>query len=191
MPRSFSETEKEDIRAMLIAECKKSWSLYGYKKTSISELCAKVGISTGAFYSFFTSKEALFCDVMDDFQKSTRRMFDEILSSPPKKEEISQALKKLYLEYAENNIITKRHTPDYKNMLNKLPKDWLKQHRENGDKNLASTILSPEVNLKMDWEMAHGIIDTLLMTVANKDTIPNHYKIFCILLDSVINDIYK
>ncbi|MCL2350476.1 MAG: TetR/AcrR family transcriptional regulator, partial [Defluviitaleaceae bacterium] len=34
-------------------ECKISWSLVGYKKTSVSELCEKAGISTGAFYSFY------------------------------------------------------------------------------------------------------------------------------------------
>ena len=191
MPRSFSNTEKQDIRAKLIAECKKSWCVYGYKKTSIGELCAKVGISTGAFYLFYNSKEALFCDVMDDFQKSTMRMYDEELSSPPQKEEICKVLKKLYLEYAENDIITKRHTPDYKSLLNKLPKEWLKQHKAKSEEILSSTLFSPKTKLKICKEKAHGIIDTLLLTVANKDTIPSHYEIFCILLECVIDEIYE
>ena len=123
MPKSFTDTEKATIRTQLIAACKKSWATHGYKKTSVAELSATVGISTGAFYGFYPNKEALFCDVMDDFQKSTRRMFDDTLSTPPTKEEIATALKKLYLEYAENNIITKRHSPDYKSLLNKLPQN--------------------------------------------------------------------
>jgi len=191
MPRSFSETEKENIRQALIDACKKSWSAHGYKKTSIGELCANVGISTGAFYAFYDSKEALFCDVMDDFQQSTRHMFDEILSSPPKKEEIHQALKKLYLEYAENDIITKRHTPDYKSLLNKLPQEWKERHRANGNDNIEHTLLAPSAKLKMSKERAHGIIDTLLLTVANKDIIPDHYEIFCILLKCAIDEIYE
>jgi len=32
MPRAFNSTEKEDIRTKLIEECKKSWSVFGYKK---------------------------------------------------------------------------------------------------------------------------------------------------------------
>jgi len=191
MPRSFSETEKEVIRCKLIEECKKSWSLYGYKKTSVSELCTKVGISTGAFYSFYDSKEALFCDVMDDFQNHTRRMYDRILSKPPKKEEICQVLKELYQEYAENNIITKRHTPDYISLLNKLPQDWKERHRSNSENNLANTIFAPGVKLKMSRDKAHRVIDTLLLTVANKETIPDHYEIFCILLDCAIDEIYE
>jgi len=190
MPRSFSETEKKDIRKRLIEECKKSWSVYGYKKTNVGELCVRVGISTGAFYAFYESKEALFCDVMDDFQESTRQMFKEMLSSPPTKEEICQVLKKLYLEYAENNIITKRHSPDYQSLLNKLPKEWREKHSKNSENSLAATLFSPDIKMKVSNERAHGIIDTLLLTVANKDVIPNHYQIFCTLLECVIGEIY-
>lgn len=191
MPRSFSETEKENIRQNLIAECKKSWSKYGYKKTNVGELCAKAGISTGAFYSFYDSKEALFCDVMDDFQQSTKRLFDEILSSPPKKEEICQVLKRLYLEYAENDIITKRHSPDYQSLLNKLPKEWRAQHSRNSEDGLAATLFAPNTKMKVSKDRAHGIIDTLLLTVVNKGMIEDHYEIFCMLLDGVIDEIYE
>jgi len=191
MPRSFSEAEKENIRQNLIAECKKSWSVHGYKKTSISELCAKAGISTGAFYSFYDSKEALFCDVMDNFQQSTRKIFDEMLSSPPTKAEICQVLKKLYLEYAENDIITKRHSPDYKSLLNKLPREWREKHSQNSVDGLAATLFAPNIKMKVSKDRAHGIIDTLLLTVVNKELIKDHYEIFCTLLDCAINEIYE
>jgi len=190
MPRSFSQDEKENIRKNLIFECKKSWSAYGYKKTSIGELCAKVGISTGAFYAFYDSKEALFCDVMDDFQESTRLMYQQTLSSPPTKAQIIQVLKNLYQEYAQNDIITKRHSADYKNLLNKLPADWLKEHRARSIKNLEASLLAPNTNLKVSIKRAHGIINTLLLTVANKDVIADHYEIFCTLLDCVVDEIY-
>jgi len=191
MPRSFNEVEKEEIRKKLIDECKKSWSAHGYKKTYVSELCIKVGISIGAFYSFFDSKEALFCDVMDDFQESTRRMYDETLSASPTKAEICHALKKLYREYAENGIITKRHSSDYQSLLNKLPKEWKEKHSKNSENGLASTLFTPNIKMKISKDRAHGIIDTLLLTVANKELIKDHYEIFCTLLDCVIDEIYE
>lgn len=64
MARSFSEREKEAIRKGLIAACQQSWAQYGYKKTSVDELCRQAGISKGAFYLFFPSKESLFCEVL-------------------------------------------------------------------------------------------------------------------------------
>lgn len=191
MPKSFTEGEKNTIRTQLITQCKKSWATHGYKKTSIAALCAAVGISTGAFYLFYGTKEALFCDTMDDFQKGTRRMFDAMLSSPPTKAEVCNALKKLYQEYAKNNIITKRHNPDYQHLLSKLPPDWLAQHRQNSKDNLANTLFAPGVKLKMSQDKAHRVIDTLLLTVANKENHPDHYEIFCLLLDCAIHEIYE
>ncbi|MCL2364676.1 MAG: TetR/AcrR family transcriptional regulator [Defluviitaleaceae bacterium] len=191
MPRSFTEAEKTNIRQNLIIACKKSWSAHGYKKTSVSELCATVGISTGAFYLFYDSKEALFCDVMDHFQQSTGKMFKEMLSSPPTKDEICTVLKKLYLEYAENDIITKRHGADYKSLLNKLPAAWREKHSQNSVDGLAATLFAPNIKMKVSKDRAHGIIDTLLLTVVNKEMIKDHYEIFCTLLDCVIDEIYE
>ena len=191
MPKSFNDTEKEIIRQNLIAECKKSWSKHGYKKTNVSELCTKAGISTGSFYSFFDSKEALFCAVMEHFQESTRLMYQEMLSSPPTKEEIGNVLKRLYLEYAENDIITKRHSQDYQSLLNKLPQEWREKHKKNSEDGLGTTLFTSDIKMKVSRERAHGIIDTLLLTVTNKEMIEDHYEIFCILLDCVIDEIYE
>jgi len=191
MARSFNETEKENIRQNLIAECKKSWSVHGYKKTSVNELCAKVGVSTGTFYSLYDTKEALFCDVMDDFQQSTRKMFDEMLSTPPTKDEVCAVLKKLYLEYAENDIITKLHSPDYKSLLNKLPQEWKEQHSKKSEDGLATRLIAAGVKLKVSKEMAREIGDTLLLTVVNKEHMKNHYEVFCTLMDCVIDEIYE
>ncbi len=57
MARAFTEQEKQNIRSKLLAECRKSWAKYGYKKTSIDELCAQVGISKGAFYLFLNRRK--------------------------------------------------------------------------------------------------------------------------------------
>lgn len=190
MPKSFTEQEKQNLRNALVEECKKSWSLHGYKKTSVGELCAKVGISTGAFYAFFESKESLFMAVMESFQHSTLNMFKEILT-PPTKENLCIALKKLYMEYAENDIITKRHSPDYRALLNKLPAEWRANHSATSEKNLEHTFFAPGLKLKKSKDDIHKILDTLLLTVANKEMHHNHYEIFCLLLDCVIPELYE
>lgn len=59
MARSFTEREKENIRKSLQEACKQSWTQYGYKKTSVDDLCKQVGISKGAFY-FLLNRKKLF-----------------------------------------------------------------------------------------------------------------------------------
>lgn len=85
MARSFTQTEKDNIRSKLIDECEKSWATYGYKKTSIDELCSKVGISKGAFYAFFESKEHLFCRVLDVLQERHKALGDSSPQIQPKR----------------------------------------------------------------------------------------------------------
>jgi AcrR family transcriptional regulator len=63
MPKAFTEQEKELIRKRLLEQGHKQFSAYGLRKTNIEELAEASGISKGAFYLFYTSKEALFMDV--------------------------------------------------------------------------------------------------------------------------------
>ena len=49
MPKSFTEIEKDNIRNKLMDACKKSWTQFGYKKTSVDDMCKQVSISKGAF----------------------------------------------------------------------------------------------------------------------------------------------
>jgi AcrR family transcriptional regulator len=65
MPKAFTEHEKELIGKRLLEQGYKLFSTYGLKKTSIEELALAAGISKGAFYLFYESKEALFMNVAE------------------------------------------------------------------------------------------------------------------------------
>ena len=65
MPRGFSDEEKERIHAGLLAQARACLATYGVRKTSVDDLVAAVGISKGAFYLFFPSKEDLFFTVFE------------------------------------------------------------------------------------------------------------------------------
>ena len=79
MARSFTEREKENIKRSLQEACKQSWTQYGYKKTSVDDLCKQAGISKGAFYLFFESKEALFCEVLCFVQEQICNAASEVI----------------------------------------------------------------------------------------------------------------
>jgi AcrR family transcriptional regulator len=60
--KRFSEQEREIINKKLLEACEECWEQYGYRKTTVEEICRRSGISTGAFYLFYPSKEHLFVD---------------------------------------------------------------------------------------------------------------------------------
>ncbi|MDR1429107.1 MAG: TetR/AcrR family transcriptional regulator, partial [Spirochaetaceae bacterium] len=65
MAKAFSEQERNIINEKLRAACEECWNLYGYQKTNIRDLCSRCGISPGAFYLFYESKELLFVETAE------------------------------------------------------------------------------------------------------------------------------
>jgi AcrR family transcriptional regulator len=68
VPRGFSEQERSTIRAGLQARARELLASYGLRKTSVEDLTAGAGISKGAFYLFYDSKEELFFEVLQQFE---------------------------------------------------------------------------------------------------------------------------
>jgi AcrR family transcriptional regulator len=78
MSKAFTEKEKERIKEKIFTTAKGMFSHFGYKKTSIREITKKIGISQGAFYTFYNSKEELFFNIL---QNEAIEMRNNIFSS--------------------------------------------------------------------------------------------------------------
>jgi AcrR family transcriptional regulator len=68
MPRGFTEQEKALIRQRLLEQGRLFLARYGLRKTSVEDLTRAAGISKGAFYAFFPSKEDLFFTIFEQFE---------------------------------------------------------------------------------------------------------------------------
>ena len=82
MPKAFTEQEKELIRKRLLEQGYKQFSAYGLRKTNIEELAEASGISKGAFYLFYASKEALFMDVVEQVEQRLRQELFAMVDLP-------------------------------------------------------------------------------------------------------------
>jgi AcrR family transcriptional regulator len=72
MPKGFTEKERESIHQQLLERGREIFANYGVRKTSVEDLTRAVGISKGAFYIFFSSKEELFLEIMEQFEARFR-----------------------------------------------------------------------------------------------------------------------
>ncbi|MDR3575692.1 MAG: TetR/AcrR family transcriptional regulator [Anaerolineaceae bacterium] len=82
MPKGFTEHEKELISKRLIEQGYKLFSAYGLKKTNVEEIAQAAGISKGAFYLFYESKEALFMDVTELAERQFRQQVLAAVDQP-------------------------------------------------------------------------------------------------------------
>jgi AcrR family transcriptional regulator len=96
MPRAFTGTEKEGIRAKLLETGLACFTRYGLKKTTIEDLVKPVKISKAAFYRFFDSKEALYAELLlERFPAMQRRIVERSLRAT---DDVHEAIERFQLE---------------------------------------------------------------------------------------------
>jgi AcrR family transcriptional regulator len=130
MPKAFSEPEREHIRERLLNQGYRLFSSYGLKKTNVEELTSAVGISKGAFYSFYDSKEALFMDVIEEAEVRLRQ---EILAAidlpgPSPRARLFVVLQKAFAVFESIPLLQFVTSSDYSLIFRKIPPKKLKDH---------------------------------------------------------------
>lgn len=130
MPKAFSKHEKQVIVARLLDQGSKHFVAYGLKKTSVQELAASAGISKGAFYNFFESKEALFMDVVEEAEKDFRRQVLEVidLPSPSPRGRLIAVFRKAFTIWKTVPIMRLFTHGDYEILSRRVPPDKIREH---------------------------------------------------------------
>lgn len=192
MARSFTEREKENIKRSLQEACKQSWTQYGYKKTSVDDLCKQAGISKGAFYLFFESKEALFCEVLCSVQEHICNAALEVIEKHRGKYGVAKALKLIYREYDKNNFLYDSDSTDFTILMNKLSEEQAKKIEESNHMSQQLFSGQPYLKFKVDADLAMSVIYSLIMNIKNKDILPqNHMETFDFMVDHLIDSLYE
>lgn len=192
MARSFTEQEKQRIQLNLLAECEKSWAKFGYKKTSVDELCAKAGISKGAFYAFFESKEALFCDTLRLVQDRLYEYANQVMEREPNKSGLAKVLKAIYREYDRCSFICNTHSMDFISFTNKLNAQQLGQITEYSEKSSMLFFEKPYLKFAVDKDKGIAALYVALSSISVKEELLyNHIEVFDFLVDSLIDKIFE
>ncbi len=192
MARSFTEREKEKIRRSLQEICKQSWTQHGYKKTSVDDICRKAGISKGAFYLFFESKEALFCEVLCSVQEQIFRAASEVIEHYKNKNGVAKALKLIYREYDQNNFLYQSSRADFTTFMNRLSEEQAKKIEKSNQMSRQLFLNRPYLKFKTDAELALSVIYSLIMNIKNKDTLPySHMETFDFMAEHLTDSLYE
>ncbi len=132
MPKHFQAKEKEIIYHRLMEEGKKSWGLYGIKRTNIDEICHAVGISKGSFYSFFDSKELFFMEIREKSEQEIKEILMEVTlhHEGSSKERFIAALSEVFQEVRRHPwlISLMKNRGEYEQLLRKLPQERVEKH---------------------------------------------------------------
>ena len=62
-----TQLRSEETKAHILDAALDCFSERGYDATGVAEICQRAGVSKGAFYYHFASKQALFLTLLDDW----------------------------------------------------------------------------------------------------------------------------
>jgi AcrR family transcriptional regulator len=135
MPKAFSEQERETIRAQMREKGKKLFERHGLKKTSVDELTEAVGISKGAFYLFFESKEELFLEILEQIEKELQTSILEFTIKPKAdaRKNVSTMLKSFLLTWDDYPLLKHFSKADFDYLIRKVPHERAMQHANNDE----------------------------------------------------------
>ncbi|HVR32386.1 MAG TPA: TetR/AcrR family transcriptional regulator [Acidimicrobiia bacterium] len=78
MPRPFAESERELLKQKLRAVARQRIEEAGVRAMSIADLTRQVGVSKGAFYLLYESKDQLVMEVLGEVEEELRTTLSEV-----------------------------------------------------------------------------------------------------------------
>lgn len=143
MPKAFSEREKELITQRLLEQGYRLFSSYGLKKTNVEEIAQAAGISKGAFYNFYDSKETLFMSVVEQVETQLRQQILAVvdLPGPTPRARLKRVLQETFSLLKSMPILRYLTGGDYDLILRRLPPERFQAHLS-GDQAFLETLIA-------------------------------------------------
>ncbi len=173
MPRGFSEHEKEVIRKRLLEHGYKLFSTYGLSKTNVEELARAAGISKGAFYKFYESKEALFMDIIEQAEVRLRRDLMSVvaLPGPSPRARLLAALKRAFALFDEMPILRFFTGGDYELLSSRVSPAQLQEHLD-ADRHFIDEFIAhcraAGIPIRVNAEQITGLLYPLVLALFHR-----------------------
>ncbi len=166
MPKAFTEAEKELIRAQLRKKGGELFEKRGIKKTSVDELARAAGISKGAFYLFYESKEELLLDILEaieeDIQGSVLNY--AISAQEDAAESVANILTSMLLTWDKYPLLKSFGKGEFEYLIRKLPAGRIVAHVQSDEafaKNFIKKLKKENIQTKISPRVAANLIKSL------------------------------
>ncbi|MCE5342260.1 MAG: TetR/AcrR family transcriptional regulator [Eubacteriales bacterium] len=177
MAVSFSDKEKAGIVAALRQAAGRHAARKGMRKTTVDELAMEAGISKGAFYKFYPSKEHLFLDVLEQRQTEISRRVQLALGQNPASSARLRAavmLKTAWRAMREQSLAG-FYQDDVPFILRKLPEKLLREHYRSNEDLIRSLMGQAGVTLVVPESEAYAAVRILLFSLLTAQQVGPSY----------------
>jgi len=176
MPKAFSDQEKEVLRAKMREKGKKLFEKQGLKKTSLDQLTEAVGISKGAFYLLYQSKEELFLEILEELETDFRTSIFDFAIEP--REDARQLLARLLtsalLTWDRYPLLKDIGVAEFEYLARKLPAERIRAHVNRDNQfveDFISRIKSEGITVRASPRVVSGLMMSLFFVSLHRDAL--------------------
>lgn len=194
MPKGFSEREKERIRAGLLTQGQALFGAHGLRKTNVEDLTKAIGISKGAFYLFYDSKEALFFEIIKQFEQEFRVtiLHDAWQPGMSARQHVKMVFTRALTSWKTHPLLRSFGQEDYAYLLRKLPEERMQAEILDDDRFASELIAQWQragIVITGDPKVVAGLLRAMFFVSLhqpefNQDVYP---QMFDLLLDLVVS----
>ena len=177
MATAFTEDEKALIIAKLKACAREYMGKYGIKKTSVDQLVAGAGISKGAFYKFYDTKELLFFEVFEDFHSEiygTARAILQTRTDLPERQRMEEALLQACKRMQQSSLMEMMEN-ELTYLLRKIPAETRKKHYHSDDIHIQELIQNSGIQISASPAFASAVVRAVMLTLTQQKSIGEEY----------------
>lgn len=167
MASAFSENEKKIIKVKLNEAAKACLGKFGVKKTTVAQIAEIAGISKGAFYIFYPSKEILFFSVFEEYQSNIIEETTNKLSKIQNinRQELSELIYGLFQKVRQSFIMNIIQNEEFEYLVRKLPEEVIINHHSFDDKLARSMFSHLKVKKNIEFETIAASLRAVFMSM--------------------------
>lgn len=173
MAKAFSQHETDMILKDLRASARKCAVSQGMRKATVEELAKAADISKGAFYKFYSSKEMLFLELLEDLHSEIYEACADVLMRNQGKpaylrtaEAVLEACKLMgqsgMMDFLEQDVPF---------LLRRIPAEVLEEHYHGDEIHIKEVLQNAGLQPEGGMELAAATVRGLFLTVSHRDNI--------------------
>lgn len=178
MAVSFTQKERLSIIEALRRAAGQSAATVGMRRTTVDALAVQAGISKGAFYKFYPSKEHLFLDVLEQWYLQIYEGASQALAKCqqlPPHQRAARVLKAAWREMRRTPLV---HfvQEEYPLLVRKMPEDIIKPEYRTVDAFIHTMIEESRVALTVSPAEAAATVKILLLSLLTADAVGDGFE---------------
>jgi AcrR family transcriptional regulator len=191
MPKGFSEREREFIRARLLEHGRALLATTGVRKTSVEDLTTAAGISKGAFYLFYPSKEELFFSIFEQFEADYQRELLDYAGAAegPARAQVEGFLARAFSLWKSSPLFRHFGREDLEQLTRRLPPERVEQNTRSDESFVAQLLdlwRSRGIAINADAQHFTGLMRALFFVSAHEADIGAAYAATINLLMTLV-----